>query len=247
LATTTAPIKEGQLTNYSLTPKSEIMTTQELDVRIEYDEFVAKVRPSPDTNEQVQFLTGYVGRSSKRGHIRLYVDATLSTYIEIPTADILHALPKTKEEDPLGGSRLWVKKESKLAVGNDFMETRTKEEFTKGSLMDYYREQMFGGTEAKLMAISPGGIPERVKEFRPSRMGFCEFNQAGVPGLAVANNNANWGGCLFSRGCLLNSRWCPGGSIACMGGTRLDLRTEMMDEVINPAYQYQTMKQMFGY
>lgn len=211
-------------------------------LRVKYDEFVQQIRPSPEKNEQVQFISGYIGKSDKTGNIRVYLDATLSTYIEIPEEDILYSLPRKPEEDPLGGSRLWIKKESRLSIGNDFAETRTKEEFTKGDLMDYYRQQIYGGTEAKMMDISPGGVIDRTIELRPSRRGICGLN------VNLGFNRVNaLGRCLMTNKCILRSKVCGMGTIACALGSRRDLMAEIATAVINPVYRVNNLQHMFGY
>ena len=48
------------------------------------DEFVSKVVSDPKQPPNSLLLIGYLGASSEDNHIRLYFDAQLSDYIEIP-------------------------------------------------------------------------------------------------------------------------------------------------------------------
>lgn len=93
--------------------------------RTDINPFIGKVAPDPAHPQPLMRLTGYRGASSEAGHTRLYLDANISGYVDIPDADIVHELPVPHEVDPLGAVSLWVKQNSKLnfqaskSVGGD--------------------------------------------------------------------------------------------------------------------------------
>src|SRR4051812_7815111 len=78
--------------------------------------FIGKVVPDPANPVALMRLTGYRGPSSDAGHTRLYFDSSISSYADIPDADIVHELPVPPEADPLGAVSLWIKRNSKLNI-----------------------------------------------------------------------------------------------------------------------------------
>ena len=74
------------------------------------DRLVADPKNVPD----LMLLYGYPGASSEDGHERLYLSPDLANYIEIPASAILHRLAAPKEQDPNGGTTLWVRKDAAL-------------------------------------------------------------------------------------------------------------------------------------
>lgn len=49
-----------------------------------YDEWVGQVRPDPRNTDPLTLLQGYIGPSSESGHIRVYSDETLNSFVEVP-------------------------------------------------------------------------------------------------------------------------------------------------------------------
>ena len=83
---------------------------------IRYDEFVKLVKPDPGATDQVVLLQGYVGASTSDDKIRLYSDESLAEYADISKTDIIYSLPNN--DDPLGGSRLWVNQSANINYGD---------------------------------------------------------------------------------------------------------------------------------
>src|SRR4051812_16796054 len=79
---------------------------------IRYDAFIRNVRPDPASTEQIVLMKGYVGESTSADRLRLYSDASLTRYVEIPVEDVVFSMPVN--DDPLGGSMLWVKQSANL-------------------------------------------------------------------------------------------------------------------------------------
>lgn len=107
---------------------------------IRYDDFVKAVRPDPGSTEQVVLLHGYVGASVADDKIRLYSDASLNEYADIAKADIVYSQPNT--DDPLGGSRLWVKQSANVNYAD-------AQGYAQGDMYNsYMNDQYSPGTEA---------------------------------------------------------------------------------------------------
>src|SRR5689334_24484647 len=79
---------------------------------IRLDEFVGKVVSDPAQPPNALLLIGYLGASSEDGHVRLYFDAQLNDYIEIPETAILHTMEVPREQSVLGGSLVWLKRDA---------------------------------------------------------------------------------------------------------------------------------------
>ena len=109
------------------------MATESKKVR--RDAFVKNVRPDPKSTEDLVLLQGYIGDSDLAGHVRVYSDPALSDFIELPEQDILYCVPIEPAEDPLGGSRLWVKKTTVFTAGDPRLVNRVKSSFLEGDIV----------------------------------------------------------------------------------------------------------------
>ena len=58
--------------------------------RTRKDNFISKIVKDPASPPKTILLRGYLGDSSEEGHTRLYLDAQLNNYVEIPDDAILH-------------------------------------------------------------------------------------------------------------------------------------------------------------
>jgi hypothetical protein len=95
------------------------------------DNFVSKIVTDPANPPKTILLRGYLGDSSEAGHTRLYLDAQLNTYVEVPDDAILHEedLPGT----PQGESYVWIKQDAQVIHG-DAGPQRTKASFFEGPI-----------------------------------------------------------------------------------------------------------------
>ena len=109
-----------------------------INKNLRYDDFTASVRPDPKSSGQLALLCGYIGKSNMEGHVRVYLDEELNNFVEVPEGDILHCIPHEKSEDPLGGSRLWVKQSTVVTFGDPALANRPKSSFLEGDLMSSY-------------------------------------------------------------------------------------------------------------
>ncbi len=79
--------------------------------------FVARVVRDPAQPPNALLLTGFLGDSSEAGHTRLYFDAELASYVEIPDEAILHVEPMAREQSPLEGFLVWIQRDARLIQG----------------------------------------------------------------------------------------------------------------------------------
>lgn len=108
---------------------------------IRYDDFVKNVRPDPGSTEQLVLLNGYVGASTSDDKIRLYSDASLNEYADIAKTDIVYSLANA--DDPLGGSRIWVKQSANVNYAD------TAQNYAQGDMYNSYMNDMYTpGTQA---------------------------------------------------------------------------------------------------
>jgi len=77
------------------------------------DKLVADMLPDPAHRPDQVGISGYLGRSTRAGHWRLYLNAQLSEYVEVAEEDILDRKALPEENSPLGGSVLFLKSDAK--------------------------------------------------------------------------------------------------------------------------------------
>jgi hypothetical protein len=106
--------------------------------------FVDKLVTDPKKPPQTLLLAGFTGASSEEDHTRLYFDAQLADYVEIPDAAILHKQAMPVEQSPLGASYLWVQRDAELVHG-PVDGARRKAKFLEGRL-----QQDFAGASPRI-------------------------------------------------------------------------------------------------
>jgi hypothetical protein len=105
--------------------------------KVRLDAFTAKVVPDPKNPTESLLLTGFLGASSESKQTRIYWDASLSSYVDVDTADIIHSEPLAIEQSPLGGSYIWVKRSAEVSIGSAGGST-AKGKFFQGPVMAAY-------------------------------------------------------------------------------------------------------------
>ncbi len=94
---------------------------------------IEKLVGDPNTPPKVTQVTGYLGKSSRAGHVRLYDTLDLGEYTDVPESSVLHAedVPATEMEH--GGTRLWVESHATV-VRESVQSTRTEARFLEGAI-----------------------------------------------------------------------------------------------------------------
>jgi hypothetical protein len=90
------------------------MAENEPQSKVRFDDFIAAVQPDPANPEPSAVITGYVGHGAE-GHIRIFSDATLNTWYDVPEGDVIHSLPIA--DSKLGGSHVWVRASAAIKPG----------------------------------------------------------------------------------------------------------------------------------
>ena len=79
------------------------------------DNFVDQLITDPNNIPDLVLLNGFEGKSAKEGHTRLYLNAVLNEYYEIPSDAVLLALDAPASAgNPLPTRYLWVKGDAAL-------------------------------------------------------------------------------------------------------------------------------------
>ena len=78
------------------------------------DDLAAELVPDPTKLPELVILRGYVGKSTRAGFSRLYVDLSFSEFVEVADEDVLARRSLVANQDPLGGTMLWVKRSATL-------------------------------------------------------------------------------------------------------------------------------------
>lgn len=104
---------------------------------LRYDEFVQRIVRDPKDPPQVTLLSGYLGSSSEKEHVRLYLDEELSRYVEIPENAIRYTQALPPEQSPLGGSLVWIDSGAEVLHGAAGSERR-KATFLEGQIAQDY-------------------------------------------------------------------------------------------------------------
>ena len=80
-----------------------------------YDD-LARVIGDPNNPTEARLLNGWFGDSGEEGYRRLYSDAELSNYVDIPTDAILHT-EAIRYVQPSGAVFVWVRRDAELKQG----------------------------------------------------------------------------------------------------------------------------------
>lgn len=89
--------------------------------------FVEVLADDPNAVPDVILLNGFTGKSAMEGYTRLYLNAVLNEFYEIPSDAILHtASATTAADNPLETSYLWIKADAELIrKGKSVADTKT--------------------------------------------------------------------------------------------------------------------------
>ena len=75
---------------------------------------VSQLVKDPKAPPETRILAGYLGRSALEAHCRLYRDATLNDWVEIPEDAILHMEDWPPASHTWGGKHVWVQRDAQL-------------------------------------------------------------------------------------------------------------------------------------
>ncbi len=116
--------------------------------------FVEVLADDPNAVPDVILLNGFAAKSAMEGYTRLYLNAVLNEYYEIPSDAILHtASAATAADNPLETSYLWIKADAELIrKGKTVADTKTS--FFKGPIQSAQATQQ----AAAAANLGPTGV-----------------------------------------------------------------------------------------
>lgn len=137
-------------------------TSNKAGGRFPKDPLVAALVPDASSGPpDATVLHGYLGESTRPGTCRLYLDATLASYVEVSESDILHH----KQVPDDGGTMLWVPKSLELKVTTVSSAT-IQAEFLSGAIA-------VGRMKAAGRASAPAGARAVASVGCPSILNSC--------------------------------------------------------------------------
>jgi hypothetical protein len=189
------------------------------------DEFTAKVVPDPKNPGKALCLTGFLGAASEPDQTRVYWDPSLTSYVDIANADILHSEPLPAEQSPLGGSFLWVSSSAEVTTVSSGGQSN-KGKFFEGPLMSTYGAGF--GQAAGTVGVVAGYTPTAAASYArgcwfsfdacptmfscgPHRTPGCPMvaQTPGVEAAPTAGIEAPVIGGSYARGCWYSFDACP--------------------------------------
>ena len=115
--------------------------------------------PDPSNPPDVVIYSGYLGKSTRDGYWRLYLNATMDNYIEVAETDISYSESLESRENPLGGTILWVKKDAKI-IHTQTQNANAQASFLSGDITSRMLPGAIGGIDtARVVAATPITTP----------------------------------------------------------------------------------------
>ena len=162
--------------------------------RLKEDPLVAALVPDPSAGPpDTTVLHGYVGKSTSANRWRLYLDATLASYVEVSEDDILHHRQVADD----GGTLVWVPKSLELKVTR-VSSTTIQAEFLSGAIAAGRMQLTWRGNVA-----SAAALPRTVG--CPSILNNCTSRILPCP----SDGCPTWGHCPTETGWCLPSEFVP--------------------------------------
>lgn len=122
--------------------------------RPQHDDFVDRVVTDPSRPPNVTLLQGFVGSAEDEDHVRVYADAALTTWVDVPADAVRHVQKLPPEHSPLGGSVLWVDAAAPVAPA-PARERPTAGEFLRGDVQARLAPHAY--------ERAPGGITDWIR------------------------------------------------------------------------------------
>ncbi|HUI56546.1 MAG TPA: hypothetical protein VLY04_16335 [Bryobacteraceae bacterium] len=128
----------------------------EKGAKVRLDEFTARAVPDPK-NPDALLVTGFLGAASEPNKTRIYWDASLTSYVDVDSGDILHSEPLPAAQSSLGGSYVWLRRHAEATFGSASGQT-SKGKFFEGPLTAAYGGQ-FGAAAGAGAAGAGAALP----------------------------------------------------------------------------------------
>jgi hypothetical protein len=101
---------------------------------LKQDSLVDQLMPDPtQIRPDVRAMAGFLGKSTRPGFWRLYLTPSMNEFVEIAEGDIIRSQSLTTEQNPLGGTLLWVKRDAELQLTHS-TPLKAQAEFLQGDI-----------------------------------------------------------------------------------------------------------------
>src|SRR5829696_5820653 len=74
-------------------------------------DLVESLIPDPGSPPAMVFFAGFQGRSTSEDQVRFYLDAELSSFVDVAREDVLYTRPMPPAQAPLGGYYVWARRD----------------------------------------------------------------------------------------------------------------------------------------
>jgi hypothetical protein len=120
--------------------------------------FVEVLAADPANIPDVVLLNGFVGNSALEGYTRLYLNAVLNEYYEIPSEAILHtASASSSSNNPLETAYVWIKADAEL-IRKGKSVADTKLSFFNGPIQSAQAASAANAAAQAAVAGGPTGV-----------------------------------------------------------------------------------------
>ena len=147
--------------------------------QLKIDQFTAKAVPDPKSPD-AQLVTGFLGASSESDKTRIYFDASLSSFVDVATSDILNTQAIPESQSPLGGSYIWLKRSAVATFGSAGGQSSTGT-FFQGPLMAAYGGQFAGAAAGAVVPTPPIPVQSHYVICNPSPYLCTRYVTCGCP------------------------------------------------------------------
>jgi hypothetical protein len=127
---------------------------------LQQDPLVEGLLPDPSqVNLNVDVLTGFLGNSTQAEYVRLYLTPALDMYLEIPRQAVVQSQSLVSEQNPLGGTVLWVKQDADIVLHTRTNLRQRQAQFLGGSINTtrFSQADIQGMTSAEAAALGAAG------------------------------------------------------------------------------------------
>lgn len=77
-------------------------------------DFVERIVTDPADPPATVMFTGFAGRAASDDEVRFYLDAELSSFVDIRREDVLHTQAFPADQAPLGGQFVWARRDDRV-------------------------------------------------------------------------------------------------------------------------------------
>jgi hypothetical protein len=116
------------------------MTEHDKTSRLSIHPLAAALADDPASPRDTVQIVGYIGKSQRAQHSRVYLSLAFDEYIDVPAAAILHHADVPETELPHGGTRLWVDAGAQV-VHETRQSMRTEARFLEGAIAAEYLQE----------------------------------------------------------------------------------------------------------